>query len=116
MNLILCYYILPITLSLTDGRTEMRFLLVHDGNIRSAESIKNFFSDMYELFVKVRALLMVSGKFETVSLYLTLSGVRDSPHQTPPSLEGLHVRQNYGSFPDLCSQISDRVKGLAMLD
>ena len=32
---------------------DMRFLLVHD-SIRTAENLKGFFSEMYELFVKVR--------------------------------------------------------------
>ena len=38
--------------SLTDLIIEMRFLLVHD-SARSPEAIKNFFMDVYELFIKV---------------------------------------------------------------
>ena len=38
--------------------SEMRFLMVHD-NARSPESIKNFFTDMYELFVKVNSFEVV---------------------------------------------------------
>ncbi len=32
--------------------SEMRFLLVHD-SLRTAENLKGFFQEMYELFVKV---------------------------------------------------------------
>lgn len=32
---------------------EMRFLLVHDSSVRGQESIRAFFNDVYELFIKV---------------------------------------------------------------
>ena len=33
----------------------MRFLLVHDSSVKGQESIRVFFTDVYELFIKVSA-------------------------------------------------------------
>lgn len=35
----------------------MRFLLVHDSSVRGQESIRAFFTDVYELFIKVSPII-----------------------------------------------------------
>ena len=37
----------------------MRFLLLHDGQSRGSDTIRNFFTDMYDAFVKVTKILVL---------------------------------------------------------
>lgn len=44
---------------LLDSVIDMRFLLLHDGQSRGNDTIRSFFTDMYDTFVKVITLYIL---------------------------------------------------------